>query len=264
LYAALGLLVVSNAFLLINAARNRAGEPEAEIELTERELRYYPHGNDDSSITLMLQWQNPVLEYRYPIRPGETGFFDRAKLEEVGFDLSVAPDAKQADRFYRAQRSREVYVALEYDGAAWQEWLKRREAFIATETQYAPQIDAEERMRIERESSSRLVAVDVSLDPARLREKFPDRTRVLILSGRARGVLDTGTTRVLRGAITTLSTETINVPHAFRPQLERQTFYSGWRTSPEGGVIIEPPAFAATIRVGSRYEPWVTSIRRLR
>ena len=261
-HAALGLLVVSNVFVLIHAARNRSGEPEAEVELTERELQYYPHGNDDSSMTLQLRWQNPAAEYRYPLATADAPFFSRAKLEELGFDLSVAPEALQAQRFYRGQRSREVYVALEYEGTGWQEWLKQREA-VATEVRSGSQISLEDRLRLVRETESRLVAVDVGLDAARLREKFPNRKRVLILPGRARAVLDS-VARVLRGAITFISVDQINVPHAFRPQLAQQSYIGRWRTEASGRVIIDPPAFAATIRTGSMYEPWVEAIRKLR
>jgi len=262
-YAALGLLVVSNAFVLIHAARNRAGEPEAEMELTEREIRYYPHGNDDSSLTLMLQLQNPATEYPYsPVPRGDIGFFDRAKMEEIGFDLSVAPDAKEAERFYRGQRSREVYVALEYDGLAWQAWLKRRESAVNTYDQFPSATKLEDRMRVERETSSRLVAVDVGLNAARLRQKFPDRKMVLILPARARVALDSFPP-ALRGVITSVSIENINVPNTFRPQLAQGSYYNGWRTEANGTVIIDPPSFAATIRVGSHYEPWVVAVRRL-
>jgi len=264
-YAALGLLVVSNAFVLVHAQRNRAGEPESEMELTERELRYYPQGKDDSSLTMMLLWQNPVAEYRYqPVPTSEADFFDGAKLKEIGFDLRVAPDAKQAERFYSGQRSREVFVALEYDGPAWQEWLKWRAAVLSTEVPFPQQKPFDVRLRIERETTSRLVAVDVALDPARLREKFPDRKKVMILSGRARVVRD-GTPPALRGAITSISTDGINVPNAFRPQMEQMNNYAGgYHQANDGTVIIDPPGFAATIRVGSKYEPWVAEVRKLR
>ena len=263
-HAAIALLLVSNAFVLIHAMRNRSGEPEAEIELTEREIRYYPHGSDDSSLTLMLLWQNPAAEYGYPsIASVEPGFFDRAKLEEIGFDLSVPPEAKQADRFYRGQRSRGVYAALEYDGAAWQAWLKQREAGVANEVRYGSQIKFEDRLRLLRETESRLVAVDVGLDPAALRRKFPDRKKVMILPGLAHAVL-VPVTHVLRGAITSIPVDNINVPDTFRPQLGQQTYFSGWRTEANGTVIIDPPAFAVAIRVGSYYEPWVEAIRTLR
>jgi hypothetical protein len=233
------------------------------MELTEREIRHYPHGNDDSSLTLLLQWQNPAAEYSYPPVPAATGFFDRAKLQEMGFDLSVPPESKQAERFYRGQRSREVFVALEYDGAAWQQWLKDREASIVTEVRYGPQISPDDRMRIVRETESRLVAVDVGLDPARLREKFSDRKKVMILPGRARAVLDAGP-KLLRGAIAAISIDNINVAQTFRPQLENQNFSTNWRTEANGKLVIDPPAFAATIRVGSHYEPWVAAVRTLR
>jgi hypothetical protein len=38
--AAVGVLVVSNAFVLAHVAMNRSGEADSEMELTARELQY--------------------------------------------------------------------------------------------------------------------------------------------------------------------------------------------------------------------------------
>lgn len=268
LYFAFGVLVTTNTLVLLHVARNRAGAPDAELELTERELRYMPHGSDDSSLTLTLQWQNPAPEYSYqPTAAARPDFLDLAKLEALGFDVSVPADSTQADRFYRGQRSREVFVALELDGPAWREWLTAREAVIGDESQYAPEISKADRLRIERDTASRLVAVDVDRDPARLRQKFADRTKVLILPTRARAVLDDGRSRSaprrLRGSITSLAIENISVPHAFRSQLVARAYYLGWQMAGDGTVTTAPPAFAATIRAGVYHEPWVTAVRRL-
>ena len=42
LLSAAAIVIVANSVVLSRAARNRAGEPESEVELTERELRLEP------------------------------------------------------------------------------------------------------------------------------------------------------------------------------------------------------------------------------
>ena len=125
LTAAVGVLVVSNAWVLVHAALNRSGTPDAELELTARELRYNGSGREDSSVTLMLIFENPAAQYQTgpPPNPQSTGWFNLQKLAELGFDTSVPPESTDASRYYANSRSREVFVALEYDGPAWQQWL---------------------------------------------------------------------------------------------------------------------------------------------
>ncbi len=271
LLAAIALLVVSNAFVLAHVAINRSGEPDSEMELTARELQYYGSRSDDSSVVLMLRWTNTAPEYPTggPLEPA--GWFDHKKLEDLGFDLSVPADSPKASRFYENLRSREAFVALEFEGPAWEAWLKDREPRLQTETSYGPQVSLQERVDIERQTTTRLIAVDVSLDASALRRKYPDRKRVMILPALVRAKVEPEhrasaaaplRPAYLRGAITRLAIESINVPEPLSRRLDGQSYtpytYDGKQ------IKINLPPYSVLLRVGSKYEPWVVDVKLLR
>jgi len=269
LLAAIALLVVSNGWVLAHVAMNRSGQTDSETELTARELSYYGTRSDDSSVVLLLRWQNTAPEYAPQVEPG---WFDGKKLEELGFDVSEPANSPGAERYYRNLRSRKVFVALEFDGPAWEQWLKDHEPQIREGTQYAPRISVEDRMEIERQTASRLVAIDVARDPAGLRRKYPDRTRVMILEGLVRAVREPdrpasavapARAAYVRGAISRIAIESINVPEPLSSRLRGQSSYVPW-TSDGNQVKIQPPPFAATLRAGSKYEPWIVDVKPLR
>jgi hypothetical protein len=271
LLVAVGLLVVSNAFVLAHVAMNRSGEPDSEMQLTARELQYYGGRSDDSSVLLMLRWTNTAPEYPTGL-PGEAPvWFDQKKLEELGFDLSVPASSPKAARFCENLRSREVFVALELEGPAWEAWLKDREPRLETEASYAPKVALTDRLEIERQTTPRLVTVDVARDPVELRRKYPDRKRVMILQALVRVKLEpeqraslTAPLRpaYLRGAITRLAIESINVPQPLSRRLEGQS-YTPW-TYDGNRVKIQQPPYSVTLRIGSKYEPWVVDVNQLR
>ena len=267
LLAAFGLLIVANAFVLGHVAMNRSGEPDSEMQLTARELQYFGSRSDESGVTFMLRWTNTAPEYPTGV-PGEAPvWLDQKKLGEIGFDLSVPASSPKAARFYENLRSREVFVALEYDGPAWEAWLKDREPRLEKETSYSPQVTQAERLEIERQTTPRLVTIDVARDPMELRRKYPDRTRVMILQALVRAKLEpeqrasqTAPLRpaYLRGAITRLAIESINVPQPLSRRLEGQS-YLPW-TYDGNRVKIQQPPYGVTLRVGSKYEPWVVGV----
>jgi hypothetical protein len=268
LLAAIALLVVSNAFVLTHVAMNRSGEPDSEMELTARELQYYGSRSDDSSVVLMLRWTNTAPEYPTGPPTDVPGWFDRKKLEELGFDLSVPADSPQAPRYYQNLRSREVFVALEFEGPAWEIWLKDREPRLQTETSYGTQVSLSTRIEIERQTTPRLVAIDVARDPAELRRKYPERKRVMILPALVRAMLNMNLPAsrevparpaYLRGAITRLAIESINVPEPLSRQFDSQSSYTPYTYDGKEIKINQPP-YAVTLRVGSKYEPWVTDV----
>jgi hypothetical protein len=269
LLAAIALLVVSNAFVLAHVAMNRSGEPDSEMELTARELQYVGSRTDDSSVVLMLRWQNTAPEYLVsgPLEP--PAWFDQAKLEQLGFDLSVPAGSPKAARFYENLRSREAFAALEFEGPAWEAWLKDREPRLQTETSYGPLVTLPDRLEIERQTTARLVSIDVARDPAALRRKYPDRKRVMILPALVRAKLEPERRAsaaaplrpaYLRGAITRLAIESINVPAPLSRQFDNQSAYSPY-TYDGKQVKVQLPTYAATLRVGSKYEPWVTDVK---
>ncbi len=268
--AALLVLLGTNAWVLAHVALNRWGAPDAEMELTSRELEFRRASGEERGVTLALRWQNPVPQYRYtPFESDGPGWFDQTKLVELGFDCSVPAADARASRYYREAPSREVFVALEYDGAAWGQWLAGREPALRTQQLYSSDLTFEQRLEIERGTLSRLVAVDAGADGAALRRKYPDRARVLILRALAVVVLEERRTTppdksahaaYLRGGISRILIDTIYVP---QPLSRSFSDDAGMNWSYSKGVLkVEEPRYAVGLRTGSRYEPWVTSVRK--
>jgi len=258
LLAAIALLVVSNAFVLAHVAMNRSGEPDSEMELTARELQYLGSRTDDSSVVLMLRWQNTAPGYLTGTQIDDPGWFDQKKLEEMGFDLSIPAGSPKSSRLYENLRSRQAFVALEFEGPAWEQWLAKRESQAPTELSYGPQVTLQDRLEIERQTTPRLVSIDVARDPAALRRKYPDRKRVMILPALVRVKLEPERRAsaaaplrpaYLRGAITRLAIESISVPEPISRQFDNQLSYSPY-TYDGKQVKIQLPPYSATLRVG--------------
>jgi hypothetical protein len=86
---AAGILLLADAVLLMGVALNRRGGPEATLQLTERELTLPRRTEENSALSLMLQWRDrtfrqPGLEWLGP-----------AKLQELGFDTQAERPASK-------------------------------------------------------------------------------------------------------------------------------------------------------------------------
>ncbi len=262
LICAAAIIVVSNALALLHAARNRAGNPEAEITLTNRELQYLSHSDlDDSGVTLHLAWTDPAtnaIGFTGPQVENPPYWLDRPKLQALGFDCSVDPSSPDADRFYQRQRPRQAFVALEYNGAAWRTWLEISEREMAKrraqiQSMYPAEFDLER---------SRLVPIDASLDPAKLRSLYRDPTTVLILPGviavglhrpAYHGVkLDPERAVQIRGRIQELPSS-IHVPRPLSDEFRRVN-------GPQKGEPQKDLPYRVRLRNGVFFEPWVTGV----
>lgn len=240
LIIALAIVVLSNAFALVHAWSNRRGTPEAEVVLTQRELSVISNWTETSSVVLMLEWRHWRYADQYS---GSTSWFSEEKLRQLGFDVHISANAPDAARFYASQPPRQVYVALEYNGAAWERWWAD---YVASETKTTPGATAapDAPLRSVEATMSRLMEIDAGLDPVALRQAHPNRQQVLILPARAR-VVPTIDSTALRGEITDISVDRILVPPSF------------------GAVLTSRPAtYAVTLRVGSKYEPWVSAVTK--
>ena len=242
---AAALVLAADAFVLAEAAYNRSGSPTAAIELTERELRLMRPHRESTFLLLRLAWEPPVWG-----RSGfedEPGWFDQAKLEELGYDCRIPLTDPSASAHYRAMQAREVFAVLEYN---------RAEPAGADEN---------------RSVLSRLTAVDAGRDLAVLRKKYPDAQRFLIVPAMARLLYEQRwdpniRARVgrayLRGAVTELLAGEISVPHS-----ERRLFEALDRTSDE--YLLTPeghergPRYAAVLYYGKNHEPWIGACRAL-
>ena len=243
------LVVGANLAAWAFAAANMSGEPDAVLDLTERELRLPPKEADNTAITLQLVFERqretvtgiPVTGPRP--RPREAGWFDQAKLQSIGFDCNLPVTAGNAFR-YRTQPPRSTFAALEYEGAAWR-----------SQVDAAASPDA----RLD----THLAAIDVDNDAAALRRRHPDRRRVAIVSATAmlQFVSNPGESPFLMGRVSQALPGEINVPREWRRLLEG--FQHGPRPETAPAPLREP-RYRVTVKWGKRFEPWISSVQILK
>lgn len=239
LYAAAVLVLVSSAFALIHAARNRSGPPTAVITLTDHELAC-TRDRDDSGILLRMHYSHL---YQDPYAPA---WLSPSQIRALGFDTSIDPEDTRAYDYYRRQRSRRAFVAFEYDGPAFQRALGA--------------VDEPQR-RGQEGRSSRLIPVDASLNAQELHAKYAGRPDVLILPAILRIMSETTwsatATRAakparLNVAVLQVANE-IHVPLPFSETFRRLPV----TTRPENS---EQPLYRVTLRYGRFYEPQITAV----
>jgi hypothetical protein len=243
LWLAAAVVVVSNSWALGLAALNRQGEPDAVLQLTEREVPLVPGGPENTAASLRLAWTGPR-------GASDDTWFDQATLAALGFDCSV-PLTRETATHYAGRPARRVYAALEYDGPAWQRYAAG----------LAPDIDTTSANGV-----SHLMLVDLDRDAARLRARHPDRARVAIVHAVVvlRVVSAPGREPRLQGQVLEILPSDLNVPRDLRPDVEpiAPRANQGRPASSAGSALTPPrPRYGATIRWGSRFEPWIETIR---
>lgn len=253
-WAAAAIVLVSNLAALGGAAWNRRGGPDAVLELSERELALPPAAAENTALALRLRWTDPANTRRSPARqapssggpapssegqapwPGDTApWFDRAKLEELGFDCSLPLDDAHLAR-YRAMPPRRVFAVLEHGGEAW----RRVEQAAASRGEDAGRM-------------SRLVVVDAGLDRAALRVRWADRSRAVVVPAIAVLSADrnSGGRFSLRGRIAQVFPSQLNVPRPMNGVLAPLQA----RTGDAPGV-----RYRVWVAWGSS-DPWVEQVR---
>lgn len=270
------LILLANAVALIGVYLNRSGEPDSRLTLSQREL-VMPWGwgmtRENSGLAPGLSWRvfDPGVGDQYygggiGFSGGTPEWLDAAHMAALGFDTEALAETNAGHRRFERALPREVLLVLELAGPAWQQALERERQNAARHEaarlanadskEFAERAKrAQEQLKREETSSSRLFAIDAGLDRAALRAKYPDRSRYLILKGtvRPRLVIQDKKTRVT-GYVSALAVTQINVPHALRPLLE-PALDARRRTAGDTG-----PHFEATLAVGRRLEPWLESV----
>jgi hypothetical protein len=275
--AALGLLIAVNLLVLFGVARNRSGEPQSSLELTERELRFPWSREENTGLSLRLDWSMAGDWTAVP------EWFGRAKLEEVGFDCSLPVDAPDALERYREVLSREAFAVLEFEGESWQAGLRNEETELETlrrdlEAGDATrvQVDKSERsLEWRRITRSRLFAVDVGHDPEKLRLMYPERSRYMILPALVRLRTDTEVVDEelvltdIYGDVERILVGSIHVPRSHRPILDAlleseedsRNFLRMPVSSVDDDDEPQDPRFIVLLHVGRRHEPWIGAVR---
>jgi hypothetical protein len=260
LIAGAALVLGGNAFALIGVAYNRSGAPDAQVELSERELvsppRYAIHERENSGLALQIAWRldyGPQHTYSGHVRHRSGApWLDRDKLKSLGFKLAAAPEletviTRRADNVL----PREAYIVLEFDGAAYRAAVEVARAELATAQAIAEEdpelkentnhlVGALRRLDREEHESSRLFAVDAGSDMEALRARYRDRAHYIILPGEVRlGVSDEDYI-----GYPTLTLSHIHVPLEYRDVVVRE----------EQG---REPKYRVQLAVGKRAEPWI-------
>jgi hypothetical protein len=279
------LIAVTNAVVLAGAARNRRGDPEATLTLTERELPLGFVQEENSGIWLRLEWRPRAWD-------GSPGWFGIDKLQAVGFDCSLPPGDPTAEMRYGKMLPLERYAVLEYEGEAWRAWLAGEEKEDAGQLEEfrrraerqspgGPTVEEKKRMQeAERLAASRLFIVDVRKDPADLRRRYPDRSRYIVSSALVRLALRAWNpvTRkrcdpFLQGYVSEILIDTIHVPRAHRALLDavrQEEKRASEEAERKTGGLDFPrarrsrgPRFQVTLKYGRRLEPWIAEVRPL-
>ena len=265
------LVLLTNLVVLLGVARNRSGEPEAVIELTERELPIAWRQDEDTGMSLTVNYG----------RIWSLDWLDRSKLEDLGFDCSAPPNAKEAEFHYGKQLPRHGFLVLEYDGEAWQSWLAEEREELEQTVQRVERGEVEqsvlesqrEDFEKDRLTHSRLFPVDAGRDPDGLRKRHPERDRFVIFPAVFRIGVDRpwnseterrGPPRI-EGYLSQLLVREIHVSLGPGEQLQalRHDQNPGSKAYPFEEPEKFEPRYAVTLKVGRRHEPWIDQVRRL-
>lgn len=269
--AGLALLVATNAVVLAGVAWNRSGEPDSVVRLSQREL-YVPYAwgmrSENSGISLRLRWQVAGGSNAGYARAAD--WLDKAKLGELGFDVSAPADAR---RFTR-QLPKEVLLVLELDGDAYRKALARARARLeeaqarlaakpADRSAKTAASSTARRFAWTRDSASRLYVIDAGLDKAALRARYPDRAHYIIVRGRVRiGATALRGGSRFTGYVAGLSVPEINVPARARRVFEAARSRAANISFPRGAGE-QGPRYEVEVAFGRLLEPWLLEARRV-
>lgn len=249
-------LVVANLLILGGVMRNRAGNPDAVVRLSERELKHWGDQSEGAEEILNLK-----LRWTMATAPDGAVWFDRARLEALG--VTGLPAADDTIRIYGwREPSRQGFAVLELAGPAWVRWEAARQA-AADSTAAMREVamdalpdDAKPLMMGVDTAATRLMVVDFGLDPEALRQQYPERSRYLILPATYRPDV-TPATRDSSGAITALGRVegrisellpgSVHVPRPLRDSL------LGLGATRNDSTT----HFEVTLKVGQKWEVWV-------
>lgn len=252
-----GLIVIVNAFVLAGVAYNRS-ESVAVLTLSERELSIPMYRDlEDSGLALSLQYQvlrSDIDSYQHG--SNRAPWLDAVKMLSLGFDeddLKTGNDSGFSDI-----PEREVYIALEFNGKAYQQMLANvqawhDEAIIDEDLTDRAATDIDKRLLREQVSSSRLFAIDADTNLMTLQQKYP-QDNMLFLKGlvRVRFWANNDTQERSMGYIQSLIVGNINVPYPFNTRLKDLPVpaYND----------VSPPDYEVEIHFGKRLEPWIERV----
>ncbi len=245
----IAVILITDVMILGGVAGSRTREPVQTIELTERELALRDVGQENSGIDLRLAYYRPAAAERI-------AHLDRSILERAGFRFRIPTGTPAADV---SIMPRAAFVAFEYQGQSWEQWLQQAEQELPrTESQpaQAPATDARKRVPA---NETRLFAIDAAESISELRARHPDPNRTMIMRAvlyvRLEDVKDPATDTItghsIRGYVSEILPGIIHVP------LPYSRLLSGLKPRQPD----TPPRYSVTLSFGRNLEPWVSGVR---
>lgn len=244
--AAVVLMVVASIVGL--SSWNRSAEPRQVIELTERELSL-PFGYEDGlrdgaplKLHLLAEYRTDALDAR--------NWLSEERLRGLGFTIAVPAAAPEAAHTYRRVPPRLAWVALEYDGPAFQAIEQRRALERERQPPYRGQPEP-----------SRLVPVDAAPDFESLRARYPTGHLIVraIIGLRYWGPSERGP--LLFGTLDGIVPSTVAVPRDLREVLTGLPPRSS--TGTDGPHTLVPPRYVAEVASGPLGILYLRAIRRV-
>lgn len=236
LWAAAGVVVVSNLWVVWSAHLNQRLATGGTLDLTEHELFLLPRPGESTVNLLELRWRTAGGDRR-----NSPAWLDQPKLAALGFDCQVPIADARARDHYRRLTDRPAWLVL-----------------TLVEPIGGVGDDA-------RDPPTRLTVVDAASEPTMLRERYPDFRRHAITRGLVRlayvdrntGTGETGPWPRLQGRIVSLLPEQLFVPRSHSALLDGLSSQVDAAEGRASGV----PRYAATVSWGARYTPWVEDLR---
>ena len=273
--AGFSLLALANLVVLLGVAWNRLEPMDSRLSLTERELSSaYTYWRDDNSSQALH------LHYRWPIQAGDDDRYapiSAEKMAELGFSLPTDLNDESARR-YRRQLERNALLVLELNGPAYQREVAQAQAAQVEAARLYRAVPDSEALHVAAENAStaldyeqnratRLLVVDVGVDPHTLRSRYPDRQRYalvqVIVAAQANSVAVEWTgegedprpesqrwTWQLGGSAQTPGIERLNVPREWHANLQQA----------ENNREAQGQPFYAELAFGRRLEPWLVTL----
>ena len=278
LWAGLAILFAVNAIALGGAAWNRS-QVDSQPHLSERELSTpyaWQSDSEDSGVSLGLRWRarpaaaSTTTDYfsMYGDYGSDPGWLDATKLAELGFTVTPPNDGDESRDWRR--RARSVTLVLELDGAAYAQSLalavevaenaKLKSTAAPNDKALTSQAkEAADNLRHEQARASRLFAVDAGRDRDRLRAKYPDRQRYVLVQAMVQIYWQRSLQKQWQvvGSIERLMNPQIHLSRAQASALAPAM--SGTGAQLYGEDAGKP--FEVELAYGRRLEPWVVSAR---
>lgn len=260
------LILLTNLVVLLGVRFNHSGLADSTLQLSQRELRIpyrWRQNNDNNGISLTLKWRLPGSLNEYQQYGGnDPGWLGKTKLASLGFNVSLPIDTDRGRATYQKQLSKPVFLAMEFDGPAYQQSIELAKKEDADDSKKKAgdekKKDQPTALSKELNLNSRLFIIDASLDREMLRAKYPDTRRYSIVRGQIqpRVIYNKEKQPLMAGYVKDVSAQSINVPFGFR-----DVFEPIQKRNQEYGYTDNDkrPSFEATVAFGRRLEPWIVA-----